>query len=197
MTGHPCLSVVLSLRFKLNLEICEQSLFLSSSLKECFKISPPHSGQNWIAFGPYLDHSKIVSHYLDHSEFPAQNLFYLVVLLVICTKPLNFFLDVHVLKRSWSELYNCTVLKCWRIFCYLRMYVVQVEPFLRVFPDLPNQFSVKIETIVQGTVNKGTVAKFWKLEKTFYEHWLRLNYRSSLEESLPLTKFTILQKNVA
>ncbi len=30
------------------------------------------------------------------------------------------------------------------------MYVVQVEPFLRVFPDLPNQFSVKIETIVQG-----------------------------------------------
>ncbi len=102
MTGRHCLYVVLSLRFKLNLEISEQSLFLSSSLKECFKISPPHSGQNWIAFGPYLDHSKIVSHYLDRSEFPAQNLFYLVALLVICTKPLNVFLNVHVLKRSYS-----------------------------------------------------------------------------------------------
>ncbi len=149
MTGRHCLYVGLSLRFKLNLEICEQSLFLSSSLKECFKISPPHSGQNWIAFGPYLDHSKTVSHYLDRSAFPAQNLVFFAVLLVMFTKPLNFLLDIHILKRSWSVVQMYSYKMFTKIFIY-NTYVVQVEQFIRVFPDLPNQFSVKIETIVQG-----------------------------------------------
>jgi hypothetical protein len=115
MTGRCCLSVALPLLFKLNLEISEQSLFLSSSLKECFKISPPHSGQNWIAFGPYLDHSKIVSHYLDRSEFPAQT-----PCLFSCSS--RYLHKAHelspccILKRSDSVVQMCTVISCLRIF---------------------------------------------------------------------------------
>ena len=48
------------------------------------------------------------------------------------------------------QYFRCTESQHFRGFC-------NISQFVRVFPDLPNQFSVKIETVVQGKLLQGNL----------------------------------------
>ena len=63
---------------------------------------------------------------------------------------LFFFISVRPFSNILAVYFNISVVFCFCPIC-------NISQFVRVFPDLPNQFSVKIETVVQGKLLQGNL----------------------------------------